>query len=184
MSADWLPTVAAFAGIPPTSLQPGIFGEDRSGDFDPTRAPAAHPRSRPIAFDYRADGYGACWNQAPRLAIIKGDLKLLLTPDGSRLELYNRSGGSGPFEAGSVAHQPEYAAHVATLKAELLAWEATLDPIQPGTMGDKSRHLGCLAYRGVGDVGVTAPTQSWNEWRSQAAGVADAATDPTAMYRI
>jgi hypothetical protein len=94
MSADWLPTIAALAGahVPddPSGSQPGPYGDDRSGDFVPTRAPPT-PRSLPIMFDYRADGYGACWNQAPRLALLEGDYKFLMNLDingaVSRIEL-------------------------------------------------------------------------------------------------
>lgn len=42
-------------------------------------------------WDYRADGYGYCWEQAPRLAIQQGELKLHMNADRSRLELFNRT---------------------------------------------------------------------------------------------
>ena len=85
---------------------------------------------------------GYCWNQAPRLAILQGDLKLHMNLDGSRTELYNVSAAT--FEANSIAH--EQPAEVERLSSILRAWAKTLDPIPPGTMGAKAKHAGCAAY--------------------------------------
>lgn len=69
MSADWLPTAAAFAGLTvphdPAGSQPAPFGEDRRADFAPKTAPRPAPRTLPIMFDYRADGCSS-----PRLVLL------------------------------------------------------------------------------------------------------------------
>lgn len=132
------------------------YGEARVSDFVGTlpnggstaalmQSPVA-PRKTPRMFDYRADGYGYCYHQAPRLAIINGTMKLMLNLDGSRIELHNRSSTAPPFEAFNIADQNP--SIVAELRTTLLAWVATLDPIPPNTMGSRSKHLGCDAYIG------------------------------------
>lgn len=143
MSADWLPTVASLAGatVPdPAPLGFGpLMGRDAGGFFDP-KAPTPPARIIPKMFDYRADGYGHCWNQAPRLAIRDGELKLLMNPDRSRVELYNLT--ASPFEADNLAvDMPD---EVARLAAQLDAWQATV----PQSPLMKATHMGCLAYRG------------------------------------
>lgn len=143
MSADWLPTVASLAGaalLPPPGNSP-LMGADRAAAFVPSRGPLS-PRKTPVMWDYRADGYGYCWNQAPRLAILQGDLKLHMNVDGSRTELYNVSAHT--FEANSIAH--EQPAEVKRLSSILQAWVKTLDPVPPGTMSANSKHAGCAAY--------------------------------------
>ena len=174
MSADWMWTVAALSGsdvlrrlrLASAHLGPAI-GADRSGDLVPS-LPPPRPRAHSIMFDYRADGYGFCWNQAPRLAIVKPGWKLLLNPDSSRLELFNRS---VPFEADSVA--AANADTVQSMRAELLAWMATLDPVRPGTMGANSRHEGCNAYR---TPSRTLANQIWGEMGNF--------SDPIDLYRL
>ena len=184
MSADWLWSIAAIADAAssvsssssssssstPVSvtnavlsrtselgLDPAI-GCDRSGDFIIGMPPAIEPRVTAIMFDYRADGYGACWNQAPRLAILRTAVlpaaaagssstasnvgfKLLVNIDGSRLEMYNQS---LRFEGNSIVH--EQAARAASMQEELMAWVKTTAPALPGTMGADSKHPGCQAY--------------------------------------
>ena len=75
------------------------LGENRAGDLIPNLFPPPPKRNQSIMFDYRADGYGYCWNQAPRLSILRDGWKLLLNADGSRLELYNHSVA---FEVGTL----------------------------------------------------------------------------------
>jgi arylsulfatase A-like enzyme len=143
MSADWLPTVASLAGaqlLPAPGKSP-LMGADRAAAFVPG-AGSLPVRLTPVMWDYRADGYGYCWNQAPRLAILQGDLKLHMNLDRSRTELYNVSAAT--FEADSIAH--EQPAEVERLATILTAWAKTLDPIPPGTMSANSKHAGCTAY--------------------------------------
>ena len=143
MSADWLPTVASLAGaklLPAPDKSP-LMGADRAAAFVPS-AGSLPARLTPVMWDYRADGYGYCWNQAPRLAVLQGGLKLLMNLDRSRTELYNVSAAT--FEADSIAH--EHPAEVERLATILTAWSKTLDPIPPGTMSANSKHAGCMAY--------------------------------------
>ena len=49
----------------------------------------ASARSITLKWDWRFGVIGNCWNEAPRLAIRKGDWKLLMNADSSRVELYN-----------------------------------------------------------------------------------------------
>ena len=173
MSADWLWTVAALSGdgvlqrlrLASAHLGPAI-GADRSGDLVPS-LPQPRPRKHSIMLDYRADGYGFCWNQAPRLSIIKPGWKLLLNADSSRLELFNHSVA---FEADSVADTNQDI--VQHMRAEVLAWMATLDPVKPGTMGAKARHEGCDAYRSP----QTRADQIWTSVGN--------VSDPVALYRL
>lgn len=156
MSADWLPTVAALADAP---LPEGLMGRDASGFFDASR-PAPAQRSTPVMFDYRADGYGHCWNQAPRLAIRDGDLKLLMNVDRSRVELFNLSAST--FEADNLAAaMPE---EVDRLAARLQQWQATVpqSPLMQAT------HMGCLNY--AYPQGSGAGVGAWG--RDGAGGVA------------
>ena len=131
MSADWLPTVAALAGAAHLPVPAGggpLFGIDRSAAFVMSAPPLA-ARPLPVMWDYRADGYGACWNQAPELAIQQGDLKLHMNRDRSRFEMFNRS---LTFEADDISN--EQPAEAERLAGILMKWAATLDPIKPNTM--------------------------------------------------
>ena len=89
-SIDWLPTVAAFAGL---SLHPATAAQLRGRDATPlfvSSGRAAAPRTHPLAWDYRFSMPGKCYHMSPRLAILDPDtgLKLLMHPDRSRVELY------------------------------------------------------------------------------------------------
>jgi hypothetical protein len=66
------------------------MGVDMSAAFVHRGATPPPPRRTPIMWDYRADGYGYCWEQAPRLCVQQGELRLHMNADRSRLELYNR----------------------------------------------------------------------------------------------
>lgn len=130
MSADWLPTVAALAGVevPPAPSGTRVYGEARVSDFVAAAAGTAGsgrqyaPRKVPRMFDYRADGYGYCYHQAPRLAIINGTMKLMMNHDGSRLELHNRSAAG---EQHSLSNQPY------VLEDYLDVLEDTPPPVKP-----------------------------------------------------
>lgn len=125
ISADWLPTVAALAGV--TFHGVGLMGHDVSGLLVPARGPPA-ARLVPRMWDYRADGYGYCWNQAPRLAIrdwVHPELKLLMNPDGSRLEVYNLS--QSTFEA--AVNIPASSSDAARMSRRLLQWSQRCRPL-------------------------------------------------------
>ena len=146
-SVDWLPTVAALAGIGepevPSDLGP-LMGRDASALLLGTATSA--PRRTPKMFDYRFDNsmQGYCYHGAPRLAIRQGDLKLLtnVDPRFPRTELYNLS--SSTFEANDLSADPAMAATVSKMRATLLEWVSTLDPISDSMAGNA--HLGCAEW--------------------------------------
>ena len=76
------------------------------------------------------------------LAMRKGNWKLLVNPDGSRVELYNIP--ADPTELNNVAPQrPEI---VKEMSASLLAWQKTLPP------GNRDPDAGSNAYPWPGAV--------------------------------
>lgn len=134
-AVDLLPTFCAAAGVRlPQDYQsdgenmlPALVGQDQR-------------RSKPIFWEWRGfDGEPDWW---PRLAVRVGDWKLLMTDDGSRVELYNLE--KDRAEACNVAAQyPEMADR---LCARLLAWKKSLPvmpdstcriPLQPGAGAEK-----------------------------------------------
>ncbi len=79
-------------------------------------------RSKSIFWEYRFSSWGRHIQKSPRLAMRDGDWKLLMNPDGSRVELYNLA--KEPNETANVA---EYeTAKVKEMSAKLLAWAKTL----------------------------------------------------------
>lgn len=81
---DFMPTVAALAGVPlPKSLS--IRGEDRS----PVLLGQSLQRKNPVFWEWRSKVYAEPIHQSPRLALRDGDWKFLMNGDGSRIELYN-----------------------------------------------------------------------------------------------
>ena len=147
-ATDWLPTVAAIAGIAlPRGLQ--LDGEDMShvilrktsGQRDPT------PRRKLLFWEWRYGVSGPCDNSAPHLAVRDGDWKYLMNADGSRAELYrldvyNRSNPAPDFHerANLVESFPQKAS---ALAGALAAWHATLPPIGPQGW---VRNLGCEGF--------------------------------------
>ncbi|WP_406697631.1 sulfatase-like hydrolase/transferase [Singulisphaera sp. Ch08] len=116
---DILPTLAAISGATvPESL--ALDGEDRASVLR-GKAPE---RTRPLHWEWRFGIAGHPWNRSPILSIREGRWKLLLNPDGSRVELYDIP--KDPGESDNVADQhPEL---VSSLSAQALAWQKTLPP--------------------------------------------------------
>lgn len=147
-SVDWLPTVAALAGATNGTWSEGLMGRDASALILGTKEEV--PRSTQKMFDYRFDNskQGSCWNGAPRLSILEGSMKLLTNtnPAYPRTELFNLS--ASPFESDNLLiNAPpggEIQKMAEQMRATLLAWEKTLDPINAGM--DSNRHMGCLEY--------------------------------------
>ncbi|MEM6411709.1 MAG: sulfatase-like hydrolase/transferase, partial [Pseudomonadota bacterium] len=83
---DFLPTLATLAGIDTSEIMNDRDGEDLA---DALTGKSALNRSKPLFWDYRAGNWGRDIQRSPRLAIRDGDWKLLMNPDGSRVELYN-----------------------------------------------------------------------------------------------
>ena len=132
-SVDWLPTIAAMTGTELSdSVRSVLVGQDMTQALLAGGSPP--PRKITLKWDWRFGVVGPCWNVAPRLAIRRDDLKLLMNADGSRLELYNMS---TYYEAVNLAGEAAYQSTVSELSQELLDWVKT----QPG--GPVSGHPDC-----------------------------------------
>jgi N-acetylgalactosamine-6-sulfatase len=95
-----------------------IDGLDMSGAMSGT----PQQRSKPLMWEWRYKVYGHVWNKSPMLAIRDGKWKLLMNPDGSRVELYDIP--IDPGEQNNVAD--ENPAIVADLSKQVLEWQKTL----------------------------------------------------------
>ncbi len=123
-AVDFLPTVCHLAGIEvPAGLNPD--GEDVSDIL----LGKSRPRTKPIMWEWRFSIAGDVFHRSPMLAIREGPWKLLMNPDGSRVELYNIP--RDPTELNNVAEKhPDI---VKRLSEKLLAWQKTLPkgPVDP-----------------------------------------------------
>jgi arylsulfatase A-like enzyme len=126
-----LPTLAALAGATLPQDVP-LDGEDRSAVL---QGPA-QPRTKPLFWEWRFNIVGHPWTQSPILAVRSGPWKLLVNPDGSRVELYSIS--QDPGETDNVAD--EHSDVVADLRAQVLAWQKSLPP------GPYDKRAGSNAY--------------------------------------
>jgi arylsulfatase A-like enzyme len=116
---DWLPTVCSLAGVKlPNELKPdgedmsqAILGKDKA-------------RSRPLMWEWRFRISGDMVHRCPMLAIRDGRWKLLMNPNGSRVELYDIP--EDPTELDNVAGQhPDI---VKKMSQQLLKWQKILPP--------------------------------------------------------
>lgn len=123
-AADLLPTLCQLAGAEVPASH-ALDGEDRSAVL--TGAPA--PRSKPIYWEWRFNIAGPVLNKSPILAMREGKWKLLLNPDGSRVELYDIP--ADPSELNNLARQQPQV--VDRMRRQLLAWQRTLPegPMDP-----------------------------------------------------
>ena len=123
---DWLVTVCSLADVKlPADLEPD--GEDMSQVIQgqPKR------RTKPLMWEWRFRIFGDMVNKSPMLAIRDGNWKLLMNPDGKRIELYDIP--MDPTELNNVAVQhPDV---VRRLSAKLLHWHGALPP---GPMDDSA----------------------------------------------
>lgn len=81
---DLLPTLAGLAGMSKVGLT-DLDGEDRSSVLKGK----IEERESPLFWEYRAGSWGRDIQRSPRLAMRQGPWKLMMNPDGSRVELYN-----------------------------------------------------------------------------------------------
>jgi arylsulfatase A-like enzyme len=112
-SVDLFPTLCKISGTPvPKTAE--LDGEEMSDVFFGKTV----ERTKPLFWEWRFSGVGHVINHSPVLAVRNGDWKLLMNPDGSRLELYNIP--QGPSEVDNVADtHPDIAKK---LSHELLGW--------------------------------------------------------------
>jgi arylsulfatase A-like enzyme len=122
---DLFSTVCRLAGVAVSDpLQATLDGEDVSDILlGPSR-----PRSRPLFWENRFwyyEGQGdSVINKSPLLAIREGPWKLLMNPDGSRIELYDIP--RDPSELNNQAVQNPRV--VEELSKKLLAWKRSMPP--------------------------------------------------------
>ncbi len=122
---DLLPTVCGLAGVP---LPEDLIGdgEDVSGAL---LSGDIHQRSKPLMWQWRFFIRDHVLHRSPMLAVRDGPWKLLLNPDGSRVELYNIP--LDPSELNNLAQiEPQHANRLSGL---LLAWHQMLPrvPVDP-----------------------------------------------------
>ncbi len=112
-AVDLLPTLAGLAGMSYDGLM-GLDGEDRSGVL------SGHidDRESPLFWEYRAGSWGRDIQRSPRLAMRQGPWKLMMNPDGSRVELYNLDADITETSNAAI-YEPEMAER---MRVTLLNW--------------------------------------------------------------
>eukprot|EP00756_Hemistasia_phaeocysticola_P048672 Hpha_TRINITY_DN23080_c0_g1::TRINITY_DN23080_c0_g1_i1::g.109425::m.109425 len=143
-AVDWLPTVLTLAGLTP----PERRGYDIS-DILTGKSRNVLKRKKPLMWRGGA-APPPCWNRSPGLAIRDSELKLLINPDSSRVEVYNMSistlGTNGAFfEAQNIA--ADTSDFIDQQKQILFAWHHEIGPERPGAT-DKSMSIwACEQYK-------------------------------------
>ncbi|MEP7364861.1 MAG: sulfatase-like hydrolase/transferase, partial [Acidobacteriota bacterium] len=119
---DLFPTLAKLAGV---AAPENVDGEDVSDIL----MGVSRARRRPLHWEWRFNIAGYAVNRSPMLSMRDGDWKLLMNPDGSRVELYNIPADAGEM-TNQAAAQPEI---VKKMSAAALAWQKTLPagPVEP-----------------------------------------------------
>ncbi|MDH3588359.1 MAG: sulfatase-like hydrolase/transferase [Gammaproteobacteria bacterium] len=118
-AVDILPTVAELAGIKlPPDLQ--LDGEDVSAVLQ--GAPQAEREA--LFWESRFAVTGKTIHRSPRLAIRSGNLKLLMNPDGSRIEMYDLL--KDPTEVDNIADSYMHSQRKPELVHELINWHLSL----------------------------------------------------------
>eukprot|EP00045_Choanoeca_perplexa_P018317 m.286946 g.286946 ORF g.286946 m.286946 type:complete len:427 (+) comp17781_c0_seq14:315-1595(+) len=144
-SVDFLPTIASITNspIPNGTL---LRGEDIS---EILFGKLNHQTSRKKPLFWRGGSCPPpCQNRSPGLAVRTDDMKLLINPDGSRVELYNMSlaGLSDHlFETQNLADQhPDI---VARLRDLVFGWHNSIPVERPGATNKSMSVQGCSKYK-------------------------------------
>ncbi len=116
---DFLPTLCRLTGIKPPSDHT-LDGEDIADIL----LGQSRPRSTPLMWEWRFRIFGEPFHHSPILAIREGDWKLLMNPDGGRVELYDIP--RDPTQLNNLADREKDIAE--RLAARVLAWQKTLPP--------------------------------------------------------
>jgi N-acetylgalactosamine-6-sulfatase len=124
-AVDLLPTLCRLAGVDVADpLAKELDGEDISDVL----LGGSRPRTRPLFWEnrfwyYEYGGFGtSVINKSPLLAIRQGRWKLLMNPDGSRVELYDIPADLSEVDNKAV----ENPRIVAQLSKDLMAWKSSL----------------------------------------------------------
>ncbi len=80
---DLLPTFCSLAGVDYTKMNPD------GQDMTPALFGTPTKRTNPLMWEFRFSPWGRLLQDSPVLAMRDGDWKLMMNPDGSRVELYN-----------------------------------------------------------------------------------------------
>lgn len=121
---DLLPTACRLAGVD-IPAEPKLDGESV---VDILRG-AKRDRTTPLYWEWRFNIAGEPFHRSPILAMRLGPWKLLMNPDGSRVEFYNLT--DDPTQLNNIAEHQEYL--VQQMSEKLLAWQKELPagPIEP-----------------------------------------------------
>ncbi len=114
---DFLPTLSAIIGSKTTAR---TDGEDMSGAW----MGAGMSRKEPVFWRWRWQMPPQLYHRSPALAMRQGHWKLLMNPDGSRVELYNLS--ADPTELDNLSR--EYPQIVQQMQKALLEWHKAPAP--------------------------------------------------------
>jgi arylsulfatase A-like enzyme len=122
MSAvDLLPSFCKLAGVElPSHVD--MSGEDMSDIF----RGKPMERAKPLMWEYRYSPWGRHIQKSPDLAMRDGDWKLMMNPDGGRIELYNLS--ENVCEVDNCAR--ENTDRVERMSKTLLAWQRSLPDVE------------------------------------------------------
>ncbi len=116
-AVDFLPTLCRLAGV---ELPPDYIGDGE--DTSDILTGQSRARSRTILWEWRFRVHGYPVHHSPILSIREGNWKLLLNPDGSRVELYDIT--QDRLELNNLAgQQPDVVKRMSALAA---TWQATL----------------------------------------------------------
>jgi len=115
-AVDWFPTLCSLTGAPMPDYH--CDGEDVSDILKG----AERARIKPLFWEWRFEVRGDSRYKAPQLAVLAGEWRGFINPDGSALQLYNVA--TDPSEKINVADQhPEMAS---VLKRKMMDWKASL----------------------------------------------------------
>jgi len=121
---DILPSLCAVAGVEVAGI-----GELDGEEMSDVLLGSSRLRERALHWEWRYRVFGRPIDQPPRLALRRGDWKLLMNPDRSRVELYDIP--QDPMELNNLASlRPDLVEHLAS---QLLSWNQSLpeSPIEP-----------------------------------------------------
>ncbi len=117
IGTDFLASIAGMLGLK-LPAKNDIDGKDMSAALLGTPV----DRKGPIMWEYRFGVVGYEYHRPPRLAMREGDYKILIDPDGSRVELYNLK--TDPGELDNLANEKPQLCK--KMQAKLMAWHRSL----------------------------------------------------------